>query len=144
MATPTTWTTEEYATLAGALLYPESRAAVVVSGVTPSDALGWQLDARLQQLGPEAKQRALALAEKIRQGEEALLSNLLGGAGGCGGQRGSVIRVGDIQLDPRLGRTERENALGRARALLSSMVDFPVNPNATVTSGGGINGRWAT
>jgi len=142
MATPTTWTNEEYAIVAGALLYPESRLAVVVSGVTPEAAFAYQLDGRLAQLGPEAKQRVLDLARQIRAGESALLAGMLGSS--CGSQRGAVLQVGDIRLDPRLGRTEREALLSRARALLSSMVDWPVNPNTSLEAGGGINGRWSS
>lgn len=141
MTNVTTWTDEEFATVAGALLYPESRRAAVVSGYSPAVPMAWELDGRLQQLGPQAKARALVLAQQIRAGEAALLGAALGGDAGCGDFRdGAVIQVGDIKFDPRLGRTERESMLARARGLLASMVDFVVNPNAQLGVGGGING----
>lgn len=143
MSTPTTWNDEEYATLAGALLYPEGRRAVVVSGYSPAVPLAWQLDSRLQQLGPEAKARALDLARQIRAAEEAMFQGAFGGGSCAGAGRGAVLQVGDIRLDPRLGRTERETVITRARQRLALMVDFPVNPNAHLDASGGINGRWS-
>lgn len=142
---PTSWTDEEYATVAKALLYPGGRLRTVVSGYQPASfPLGWQLDARLQQLDESSKQDALTLARQIQAGEEALVSAAFGGAGGCAGGRGAVTQVGDIRLDLRLGRTERESVLQRLRARLAALVDFCINPNRSSLGGsGGINGSWS-
>jgi hypothetical protein len=143
---PSSWTDTEYATVAEALLYPGGRVRTIVSGYVPAAyPLGWQLDARLQQLDDATKQRALVLAQQIRAGEEALLASALGGgSGGCGsnGAHGAITQVGDIKFDPRLGRSERESLLMRARGLLALLVDFQVNPNAAaqMSGAGGING----
>lgn len=143
---PSSWTDTEYATVAEALLYPGARVRTVVSGYVPAAyPLSWQLDGRLQQLDDATKQRALILAQQIRAGEEALLAVALGGSGGCGSAgtagRGAVIQVGSIKLDPRLGRTEREALLMRARERLAALVDFVVNPaRPGLGAGGGING----
>ena len=143
---PSTWTDEEYATVAKALLYPGGRVRTIVSGYTPAAyALSWQLDARLQQLDEASKQDALTLARQVQAGEDALFAGAFGGAGGCAGAgRGAVLQVGDIKLDPRLGRTEREALLSRARERLAALIDFCINPNRTgLGAGGGINGTWA-
>lgn len=142
---PTSWTDEEYATVATALLYPGGRLRTVVSGYQPASfPLGWQLDARLQQLDESAKQQALTLARQIQAGEEGLASSILGSSGGCAGGRGAVLQVGDIRLDPRLGRSEKEGILQRLRARLAALVDFEINPNRPdLAGGGGINGRWS-
>lgn len=138
---PTSWTDEEYGTVAKALLYPGSRKAVIVSGYSGSVPIAWQLDGRLQQLDEATKAEALTLARQIQAGEAALWA---GAFGGCNGGRGAVLQVGDIKLDPRLGRTERESLLQRARELLAALVDFCVNPNRPgLAAGGGLNGGWS-
>lgn len=140
---PTSWTDEEYGLVAAALLYPGSRVAAVVSGYSGAVPIAWQLDGRLQQLSESAKQQALHLARQIQAGEAALAESILGGAGGCAGGRGAVLQVGDIRLDPRLGRSEKETMLQRLRARLAALVDFEINPNRPdLAGGGGINGRW--
>lgn len=139
---PTSWSDEEYALVAKALLYPGSRVAVVVSGYSGAVPIAWQLDGRLQQLTESTKQEALTLARQIHAGEESLFS---GAFSSCGTGRGAVLQVGDIRLDPRLGRLERESLLQRARARLAALVDFCVNPNRPeLAAGGGINGGWST
>lgn len=139
---PTSWSDEEYAQVAKALLYPGSRVAVVVSGYSGAVPVAWQLDGRLQQLDSATKAEALTLARQIQAGEQALLDGAFG-SGGCGGGRGAVLQVGDIRLDPRLGRMERESLLQRTRARLAALVDFCVNPNRPeLAAGGGINGSW--
>lgn len=142
---PTSWTDDEYGVVAVALLYPGSRVAAVVSGYSGSVPVAWQLDGRLQQLNESAKQAALTLARQIQGAEDALLGGLLGGAGGCGGgSRGAILKVGDITLDPRLGRTERESLIERARQRLAALVDFVVNPaRPGLAAGGSINGTWS-
>lgn len=141
---PTSWTDEEYGLVATGLLYSASRVAAVVVGYSGSVPIAWQLDGRLSVLSESAKQQALALARQIQAGEEALVSAAFGGAGGCGGGRGAVLQVGDIRLDPRLGRSEKESILQRLRARLAALVDFEINPNRPdLAGGGGINGRWS-
>lgn len=142
---PTSWTDDEYGLVAKALLYPGSRVAAVVSGYSGAVPVAWQLDGRLQQLSEGAKQDALTLARQIQAGEDALFAGAFGGTGGCAGAgRGAVLQVGDIKLDPRLGRTERESLLSRARERLAALVDFCINPNRTgLGAGGGVNGTWA-
>lgn len=130
--------------MAGALLYPASRVAAVVSGYSGSVPIAWQLDGRLSVLNEGAKQQALTLARQIQAGEEALASSILGSSGGCASGRGAVLQVGDIRLDPRLGRSEKEGMLQRLRARLAALVDFEINPNRPdLAGGGGINGRWS-
>lgn len=127
--------------MAKALLYPGSRVAAVVVGYSGAVPIAWQLDGRLQQLDETSKQDALTLARQIQAGEDALLAGILGG---CGSNRGAVLQVGDIRLDPRLGRTERESLLDRARERLAALVDFCVNPNRqSLGGGGGVQGRWS-
>lgn len=138
----TSWSNEEYGAVAKALLYPGSRVAAVVVGYSGAVPVAWQLDGRLQQLDEVTKVEALNLARQIQAGEDALFSAVFGGCGGS--SRGAVLQVGDIRLDPRLGRTEREALLDRARERLAALVDFCVNPNRPgVTAGGGVSGRWS-
>jgi hypothetical protein len=137
----TSWSDEEYGAVAKALLYPGSRVAAVVVGYSGAVPIAWQLDGRLQQLDPATKADALTLARQIQAGEDALLAGALGG---CGSNRGAVLQVGDIRLDPRLGRTEREALLDRARERLAALVDFCVNPDRpSLGGGGGVQGRWS-
>lgn len=142
--TPTFWSDEEYAVIATALLYPASRRRVGVDGFFPTGyALSWQLDGRLMAIDETTKQGALSLARMINQGELGMIAGLLSGqGGGACGSRGAVLQVGDIKLDPRLARTERESTLTRARQLLGLMVGFDVNPNAQLTAAGGLGGTW--
>jgi hypothetical protein len=131
---PTSWTDEEFAKVSEALLYPGARVATVITGYSPAVAVAWELDARLQMLDEAGKARALQKAQAILLAEDSLLGKALS----C--EQLNVIRVGDIQFDPRLGIDQSGRLITRARELLSAFVDFPVNPNASgATGGGGIN-----
>jgi hypothetical protein len=143
--TPSSWTDPEYALVAKALLYPGSRTVAVISGYSGSVPVAWQLDGRLAQLDPSAKEDALLLARQIQVAEDRLLAGALGGAGGsCGAGRGAILQVDSIRFDPRLGRTETEALIARARERLAALVDFVINPNRTgLGAGGGVGGTWS-
>lgn len=140
MTMGTSWTDDEYARVAMALLYPPSRTTtVLIAFAAATSQLGYALDAKLQQLSPTAKGHVLELADGIlaavREKHESV--------GGCGTP--DVIRVGDIQRDPRAGQQLRASEIDAMRAELALLTDHYVNPRAAgATSGGGINGSWCT
>lgn len=140
--TPTTWTDEQFGLVSSALLYPAARVAVVRSGYSPSVEWAWALDAQLTVLGEATKAESLQMAQEIKNAERQLMKQALGGCGGSSDL--GITRVGDIQMDPRQAVALTRELIARYRALLSALVDFPVNPASDLAGGmGGINGRCA-
>jgi hypothetical protein len=140
---PSSWTDEEYALVATALLYPAARYATIVVGHSPAAQFAWQLGGKLEQIPTSLKPQVLVLAQQVHAAEEALTGRALGGGGGCMGNL-NVVQVGDIRLDLSQGRGEVEGQAGRLRRRLSDLVAFPINPQSALGSGGGINGTWST
>ena len=134
----TTWTDEEYACVAAALLWPSSRQSVLVMGMFPAGALPFQLGGRLSALAETEKASALSLARQIEAAERELYAM----ASGCS-QKLSVTRVGDIELDVRAGLAQRRQIIAEMRGRLALAVNFIVNPNAQNAPAGGISGTWS-
>ena len=136
MSVTTSWTDDEYARVARALLYPAFRHTTAVAGwMRSADQLSFTLDTILQQLTPDAKADALVQADRIAQDSADYF--------GAAKKAPHVTKVGDISLDARQGLELRAQAVESQRDQLANAINYVVNPSGSRLDSGGMNGTWS-
>ena len=129
-----TWTAEEYARIALALLYPGYLPSLLTVGYTTEILdLARRLYVAIQQLPEPSKIQALAYADQVKT-----LVDKYTGQGACAGQD-NVIQVDKIKLDPKQGLDLLERRIDYLRSLLSALVGVQVCPSAGECAGSGIS-----
>lgn len=133
MAT-TAWTDGEYARVAEALRYPLSPEVARSYGMDLY-MVAVRLKTQITFVDEITKARILELADTILADEAALFSK--------GAARPDIERVGEIFFNTDKGVSVRADLVERQRKKLSDLIGIPINPVASASTAGGINGSWS-
>lgn len=127
----TTWTDDEYASVAKALLYPSYLPSFVSIGTSYLVfTLTRKLSAALQQVPPFVKEDILQISSSIHSLERKI-SGIDESDPGL--YDPTVVQVDRIKLDPSAGMTTRVSQVARLRSQLSSMLGVEVNPESPLS-----------